>query len=572
MAVLYGDCPPCEFHSAVAVDVETTGLYYLDDLLGFSLAWHTGEEIKSCYIDLAKSQLGLYSGGKEIQNEGQLVKEIVMNNVTVWHSLPFDYRFLFKEYGMPAPWMAHDVVHMARCVGHSDSLSLVNLYLQYVKQPLPNWYLLTKQRRSSLKFLEPNEVARYGRADAYFTLQLFDALKGRIPNVFGDMNVYAKDIEFTRLVMDLIRRGISVNREWLLGRKKEASRRIMELEVKYPGINLNSSQQVSKILLGMGAPISKKTSTGAPSISQEVLEELAVRYPFASEVLEYRGHIKAISSWVEPLLAYSKEDGKIHARLNPFGTVSFRMSCQDINLQGLPMHDRGRVSGSLQGAFRASKPNCSLWACDLKQAEVRLAAMLAKDTALIKVIREGQDPYTSMAVEVWGNATRRDDAKRATLASLYEIGTASFAKRYNLSLQAAGQILEEFRSRFPDIKRASKRFERFASQSGYVPLVYGHKRWFGPNDEFYKAFNQHVQGSLAELMERIMLQIEEILPGSLRLQIHDSVVLELSDDSKVLEEQKREISAIVQKAVPKEMQYAESNDCSVPLLVDFEKW
>lgn len=573
MAKLYGDRYQSEGNnSAVAVDVETTGLTYLDKVIGISLAWHEDDKIKSCYIDLGRGQLGLFSDGEEFESVEQLIKHILVDKITVWHSVAFDYRFLSKEFGVPAPKLAHDVAHMARCIGYNEGLSLVNLYHQYVNGALPEWYLKTKQLRGSLKNMEPREVARYGRADAYFTLQLFDALKERLPAAFDDLTVYVMDVQFTGLVMDLIKRGIRVNRGWLLERKKIAIDRMVELERQYPGINLNSSQQVSKKLMGLGAPIKRKTSAGLPSVDQAALEALADDYPFARDVLEYRGSIKVIGSWIDPLLQYSQDDGCIHAQLNPFGTVSFRMSCKDINLQGIPMHDRGKASGSLKGAFLASDPGADLWVCDLKQAEVRLAAMLAKDAALAKVIREGQDPYTSMAIEVWGDPTRRDDAKRATLASLYEIGDASFAKKHGISVEAATRILSEFRARFPAIKSASRRFEQFAGQMGYVPLLYGHKRWFGPADETYKAFNQHVQGSLAELMERVMLQIEKTFPGSIRLQVHDSVVIELSKQESVLEDQKMRIAEIVRTALPSDLGRGDGKDCSVPMLVDFERW
>ena len=57
--------------------------------------------------------------------------------------------------------------------------------------------------------------------------------------------------------------------------------------------NLNSPKQLAEILFDkLGLPMIKKTPSGAPSTSEEVLEKLSLDYPLPKIILDYRGHVE----------------------------------------------------------------------------------------------------------------------------------------------------------------------------------------------------------------------------------------------------------------------------------------
>jgi hypothetical protein len=58
-------------------------------------------------------------------------------------------------------------------------------------------------------------------------------------------------------------------------------------------------------------------------------------------------------------------------------------------------------------------------------------------------------------------------------------------------------------------------------------LISGRRRYFEKGENTHKAFNAVIQGNVAEFMKDEMLWIDKMYPGTLLLQIHDSVVLEL---------------------------------------------
>jgi DNA polymerase-1 len=175
-----------------------------------------------------------------------------------------------------------------------------------------------------------------------------------------------------------------------------------------------------------------------------------------------------------------------------------------------------------------------------------------------------------MAIETWNDKSRRQDAKRATLSAIYEVGYDAFVKKYDVSYDQAKQVLDDFRAKFPGIKKESKGWEAFSAREGYVPLISGRRRWFEPLQDTYMAFNQRVQGGLAEIMAPIMLQIEAALPGRMVLQIHDSVILRLPTDIGAREPMLSAMAEIIRDSVPGWLR--DRTEPRIPMLADFKNW
>ncbi len=82
------------------------------------------------------------------------------------------------------------------------------------------------------------------------------------------------------------RNGVKINPKVLHNHSEELTLRLAELEKKAHEIageefNLSSTKQLQTILFEkQGIKPLKKTPGGAPSTSEEVLEELALDYPF----------------------------------------------------------------------------------------------------------------------------------------------------------------------------------------------------------------------------------------------------------------------------------------------------
>lgn len=534
----------------IAVDTETFGLEYTDDLLGVSLAWRDGSKLCSCYLQLLECggrsrQLSLaevWELERREMSANLLVEALVGQHVLVFHSEAFDYRGLFRRFRAEPPRWAHDVKHLAGLLEHQPRghKSLLELSERYIPDLIPDWYRQAKEQRGNL-WRQPLEyIAKYAKLDAELTYQLYERLAERLkhsPLVTDAM--YQLDRRFAWVVMAMIQRGLPLDYAWCEAKERDFTRRLRAIEAELRGKGLRnpgSNPQVAAFLTNrLGAiAFTKHTRTttpgweeGIPSVAEEALLPLG-EHPEVQLILEHRSLAHALATWIKKYQKLASLDGKVHSQLEPFGAISSRMAASGPNVQGIPMENRGDRYGTMLGLFR-DQPGYRLMAVDLKQAEVRLAAILAHENKLAQIFAAGGDPYRTMAQRLWGDPGRRQMAKQATLASIYEVGPAKFSLVNKIDEDEAYRLLVDFRRSFPRMKAASQLLTAQVERQGYVRLHTGRPRWFGPEEEAYKGFNQLVQGGVAEIMKEAMVNLERERPGCLRLQVHDSLVLSVPD-------------------------------------------
>jgi DNA polymerase-1 len=562
--IIFGDLPP--EGATIAIDTETTGLDFTSDIIGYSVGWVHEGKTASCFVlntSRPNMQMDLFSPDGNAVDGGELIKDLFLKNPIVMHNAPFDYRVLYHAYGVEPPVTTHDTMHIGKMLDWQDRLTLEWLFSKYVGKVSEQVHLM-KSKRSSMAKVPISQIVEYGKMDAEMTLALYMKMRP-LAKTQLNYDLYRQDLEFTRLVFTLIKRGIFLDRDFLKQKTIDAVANMTRLNAYFSAkglANPMSNFMVREFLLKVvKLDIKETTAKGGVSVSEKALESYR-NVEEVQKIIEYRQNQKSIGSWSDEYLRLSETDGKIHAILSPFGTRSFRMSAQNPNVQGIPMEERGeRAYGDFMGIFKAENPVEEFWAMDLKQAEARLACMLAGENNLAEVFTSGQDPYTAMSIRTWGTPDRRNDAKRATLSSIYEVGVNSFSIKYGVSVGEAEQILDTFRSTFPNIKKRSRFLENKADSVGYVELFTGRKRYFNPIDQHYEAFNQEVQGSLAEVMDRVMLQVEQAFPGRMVLQIHDSIVMNLPKN----EEERNEIALKIQEIVDGVIPYDTHNGLEIRL-------
>ena len=577
---IIGDAPRkrVDRFGPIAIDTETTGLDWSSELLGTSLAWFdplTGK-IQSCYIYPITGQLCLLDDGGPLNMNWEMqLRKICDTSIVIGHYLPFDYRTLYKAYSTPPIKKSYDTLEMARFMPYSGSLDLLSQYERLVGRA-PRWIKDMKARRSTLSGLPPSTIAKYARWDAEATLQVFEKLRPEYDRLYGP--ILEENQAFSRLTMEMVGRGVPVDQDWLKAKRKACLKGMMDIQMMMTPMglkNVGSDQQVGKYIEGsLGLVMPKRTPTGKPCVSAEELELVAEKWghPVLKEIVKYRQFNKAIGSWIDDLEDMSAYDGCAHSILAPFGTQSWRMASSKINLQAVPLKDRGgRAFGSFAGVFKHPDPEIQLWQLDLGQAEVRMAAMVASENHLAAVLASTEDPYTQTALRVWADSTRRQDAKQAVLSSLYCIGANTYSITNKVTKSEAIDILADVSASFPNISRATYYWESQVIEKHAIPLPLSENRLvqFDPRDErTYRGFNQRVQGGVAEYMLRGQLSLDAIIPGYQLLQIHDSIVLAVhrKEAKEVLPIAKH----ILENQTPEHLR--NNTNPPVPMKVDMERW
>lgn len=166
---------------------------------------------------------------------------------------------------------------------------------------------------------------------------------------------------------------------------------------KWGNINWGSTKQLAKLLYDdLEIEVIETTKTGAPSCSESVIKR--IDHPLAGDLLKFREAKQQLSFFIEGWKPFfhivRNEDGDLvflHPSFKLHGTVTGRLSCEHPNLQQVP---RDPVIRSLISA----PPGWTLCEWDLSQIELRIAAELANESAMLDAFIKGVDVHWMTAI------------------------------------------------------------------------------------------------------------------------------------------------------------------------------
>ena len=348
-----------------------------------------------------------------------------------------------------------------------------------------------------------------------------------------------------------------------------------------PGLNPNSPKQVGDFLFNkLKLKSEKTTASGAQSTDSEVLESLASKHPMVAALVQSRKYTKLNSTYARGMLVHIREDGRVHPSILIDGTRTGRFSCADPNLQNIP-----RSEGGPQDTDAAMARNCFiaepgnvLLELDYSQIELRVAALLSGDEAMIEDYKKGIDIHannaTACCTVVWGIPRAKWDAmskderkpyrtkiKTATFGKLYGKTEGALARDWGVSRGEVEKINATIWGRYKTLARWCDEQIQKARRVGYIetwwngqaalrrPLhkILDHEDAVRKHAE-NEAINTPVQGTAAHFMTAsIPMIVDWILkaqvPARVVLTVHDSVMLEVREDR--LDEVAKKVRAIM---------------------------
>ena len=312
--------------------------------------------------------------------------------------------------------------------------------------------------------------------------------------------------------------------------------------------NPDSPKQVADVLFNrLGLRVIKRNRTG-PSTDVEVLEILSTEHEVPRLMLDHRALVKLKNTYLDTLTEWvNVGTQRIHASFSQIGAETGRLSCNDPNLQNIPIRsDEGRA---IRLAFVPADAGQSvLLTSDYSQIELRILAHFTREPALVKAFDTDQDIHAIVAAEVFGvevdKVTReqRAQAKVVNFGIIYGISAFGLAKRIEgMSQQAAAKLIDAYHARFPSIEKFLQTCVEQAKAQGYVTTIMNRRRRLPLIDSSITAqrkgaermaINSVIQGSAADLIKLAMLNIHRRLmnenrPSRMLLQVHDELVFEI---------------------------------------------
>lgn len=323
------------------------------------------------------------------------------------------------------------------------------------------------------------------------------------------------------------------------------------------GVNPGSDQQLRALLFGkLGMKPRHKTETGLYSVDQEVLESLRGQNEVIDHLLEFRKCDKLDGTYAVGLMEAAGADGRIHPSFNLDGASTGRTSCSDPNLQNIPSTDRNPTEGKLiKDCFVATEGNVLIQA-DYSQLELRVAADLSCDPAMLAIFSEGVDYHLRtaqmVAMQVWGKRpedvgkAERRFAKTINFGTLYGATDGANAMALGCSIAMARQVREAIFGTMKVLARHIDMRKNETAKTGYARTWWDGKPYrrrnlyqIGVQGESKAkltaergAFNTEVQGTASEFCVASVTEMVRWIkatkfPAKVICTVHDSIISEV---------------------------------------------
>ena len=565
-----------------AIDTETDSLnVMLANLVGISISFETGS---AAYIPIKH---------QTIDNFSQLNLNLVIDkirpiledsNITkIGQNIKYDAH-IFLNNRINLKGINEDTMLMSYILESNQSHGMDKLSKRYLDHNCISYESLVGKGVKQITFDQVNieDASPYAAEDADVTLQLFQHLNNLLKENKNLKKVYEEiEIPSMQALIQVERNGVLIDSKILQKQSQEIGEKLIKLEKEAfilagQPFNLSSPKQLQEILFEkLEIKPLKKTPTGKPSTSEEVLQILAQDYPLPKLILEHRSLAKLKNTYTDKLpKMINQNTGRVHTSYNQAVAITGRLASSDPNLQNIPIRTvEGR---KVREAFIAPKGS-KILSADYSQIELRIMAHLSKDKRLIQAFKNNEDIHRITAAEIFNTSIdaisneQRRYAKVINFGLIYGMGPFSLAKNLNIERSAAQNYIERYFTQYPSVKKYMADAKQIAREKGFVETHFGRRLWLpeinGSNGIMRAAaeraaINGPMQGTAADLIKLAMIEVhnwiekEPNTKGKMIMQVHDELVFEVPDN---------EVETF-KKIIPELMEKVAS--LSVPLIVD----
>lgn len=561
----------------ISFDTETTGTdANIADLVGLSFCIKPGE---AYYIPVPAER----EEAQAIVDEFRIVLENEKIN-KIGQNTKYDILVL-KWYGVHVAGKIFDTM-LAHYLIDPDTRHGMDVlsenYLGYSPISITKLIGPKGKNQGTMRDVPVVDVVDYAAEDADVTLQLANIFEPKLKEL--NAAKLAEEIEnpLVYVLADIEKEGVRIDMDTLKAYSTELEKEIIKSEqsvYEKAGIkfNLASPKQLGEVLFDKLQldPKAKKTKTGQYQTGEDVLTALASKSDIVQDILDFRQMQKLKSTYVDALpLMVNPKTGRVHTSYNQAVAATGRLSSNNPNLQNIPIRtERGR---EVRKAFIARDENHILLSADYSQIELRIIAEISKEENMLDAFNKGIDIHTATAAKVYGvsieevDGTQRRNAKAVNFGIIY--GQSAFGLSQNLGIprKEAAEIIEQYFTQYPGIKRYMSDTMNFARENGFVETIMGRRRYLRDINSANQtvrgfaernAINAPIQGSAADMIKIAMINIHkemkaQNLQSTMTMQVHDELVFD------VVKSEKEIMKAIIQDKM------ANAIKLTVPIVVE----
>lgn len=369
---------------------------------------------------------------------------------------------------------------------------------------------------------------------------------------------YQHDMAMIRPLLRMMKRGVWVNPTTLATVKHKLQAELDEFATDLrailgDGFNIQSDKQLREFLFTeLGFTPVAWTKGRQPAVDFDSLMQIAeqadpVLEPLFTLLLEHRRVSKLLSTYIKDFIL--DDDGRLHTQFTLHVTPSGRLSSRRPNLQNFP-------DGMAKDIIEAT-PGFEFLEVDKAQIELRILAYLVDDEAWIRAFELNEDVHLYTTADLFSIKPhevvkwQRDFAKTFTYGAILYGGTAKTVRRQALSralrerdkstpiplLADIEKCQQAFFKKHPGIQRFQQKIANTIRSTGQLRSSSPTRRlriFLRTGEAAVRAgYNHPIQEFAAYVIGNEMIQLNNILlePEGMDLQVHDSLLLELREET-----------------------------------------
>ncbi len=469
------------------------------------------------------------------------------------HNIKYDLHVL-SRYGLELPHILFDTLIASWLLNaHEKIHNLDELAKRHFnKNKIPIESLIGKGKTARTMAEVPvKDVATYCAEDVEYTLRLKDLFSEELEKQHLTFLFETVEMPLIPVLWRMESIGVYINKGELAALHKTIGDALHKVEKEIYALaghefNINSPKQLSQVLfIELNLP---KMRRGL-STSADVLEDLAITFPIAQKILDYRQLEKLRSTYLETLpKQISETSGRVHCRFVQSGTATGRLSCQDPNLQNIPI--RSELGKKIRAAFEPQKKGWVYISADYSQVELRILAHLSQDPVLLKAFNEDLDVHAMTAAELFSvpldkvTEEMRRKAKAVNFGVIYGQQAFGLARELHIPTKEAQLFIDHYFSKYIRVLDTIAAAKDKAHKTGMAETITGRRRLLpdiNSSDFFIRsaqerlAVNTPFQGTAADMIKMAMISLdswlrEQKLHTMMILQIHDELLFEAPEE------------------------------------------
>lgn len=215
--------------------------------------------------------------------------------------------------------------------------------------------------------------------------------------------------------------------------------------------NWGSTDQLRWLLFDhLGIKPLDKTASGGHSTSESVIKRLD--HPCTEALLRFRAAKQQLSFFIDgwkPFLHHQKRGYYLHPSFKLHGTVTGRLSCEHPNLQQVPRDPRIR-------SLISAEKGWTLIQCDLSQAELRIAAELAREPSMTHAFINGIDVHWLTAIREIERGGGLSDLVIGTACRIKGVNDITYSDAIAVLLEVGHEVATEVDKEWKEYRKKAK--------------------------------------------------------------------------------------------------------------------